>query len=77
MLSTASPLSNSMQLTVESNSGFLCFCFSFGVIGSENLHHFLKRSDSKLRQSQSSHWHFTMLKAVACFSFSSVWHRVK
>ena len=29
MLSTASPLSNSMQLTVESNSGFLCFCFSF------------------------------------------------
>ena len=29
MLSTASPLSNSMQLTVESNSGFLCFNFSF------------------------------------------------
>ena len=29
MLSTASPLSDSMQLTVKSNSGLLCFCFSF------------------------------------------------
>ena len=29
MLSTASPLSDSMQLTVKSNPGLLCFCFSF------------------------------------------------